>query len=52
MIQTDGGSQTFVHYCAMCRVIGQRLAPQHSKLLLPFIHIGDNELSLNWNGVT
>ena len=42
----------FVQYYAMCRAIDHRLAPQHSKFRLPFIHIGDIELSLNLNGVT
>jgi hypothetical protein len=46
------GVRHFVQYCAMCRAIGQRLAPQHSKFRLPFLHIGDTELSLNFNGVT
>ena len=46
------GVRHFVQYCAMCRAIGHRLAPQHSKFSLPFIHIGDIELSLDSNGVT
>jgi hypothetical protein len=46
------GVRHFVQYCVMCRAIGQRLAPQHFKFRLPFIHIGDIELSLNVNRVT